>query len=129
MDDAGLTERIDALATRASRDRAAFEPPDDPPDVERAHEYLRDGVAPAVAVYVEGRTGEWVRFDPGEFARLERAMNAWLECYAGCHGVDMEAEFTLRTAAEALLDTHDIAAVARVLTKVPAGERRRTVDA
>jgi hypothetical protein len=33
--------------------------------------------------------------------------------------VDIEADFTLRTAAEALVDTHDIGDVARVLTKVP----------
>jgi hypothetical protein len=46
-------------------------------------------------------------------------MNAWLECYAACYGVDLDAEFTLRTAAEALVDTHDIGDVARVLTKVP----------
>ena len=119
MADAGLGARIDALADRAARDRTAFEPPADPPDAERAARYLTEGVAPAVAVYVEARTGEWVRFDEAEFARLERAMNDWLECYAGCYGVDLEADYTLRTAAEALLDTHDIGDVARVLTKVP----------
>jgi hypothetical protein len=119
MADAGPESRIDALAERARADRAAFEPPDDPPDEERAMAFLRDGVGPALAVYVEGRSGEWVRFDPDAFDRLERAMNTWLECYAGCYGVDLAAEFTLRTAAEALIDTHDIGDVARVLTKVP----------
>lgn len=117
-----LANRIDALADRASRDRAAFEPPRDLPDRDRADRYLREGVAPAVAVYVDGRTGEWTRFDPDAFARLERAMNDWLECYAGCYGVELEAAFTLRTAAEALLDTHDIRDVARVLTAIPRGE-------
>jgi len=119
MADPATSARIEALAERAERDRAAFVPPTDPPDAERAARYLQEGVAPAIAVYVEGRTGEWVRFDPDAFARLERAMNAWLECYAGCYGVDLDASFTLRTAAEALLDTHDVHDVARVLTKVP----------
>jgi hypothetical protein len=122
MADAGLGARIDALSERATDERRAFEPPPDPPDPDRAARYLLDGVAEAVAVYVEARTGEWVRFDPDEFARLERAMNAWLECYAGCYGVDLEADYTLRTAAEALLDTHDIGDVARVLTRVPAAD-------
>ena len=119
MADAGLESRIDALAGRAQVERESFEPPADPPDEERAMRYLREGVGPALSVYVEGRSGEWVRFDPDAFARLERAMNAWLECYAGCYGVELEADFTLRTAAEALVDTHDIGDVARVLTKVP----------
>lgn len=119
MSDAALADRIDALHERATADREAFEPPADPPDEERAMGYLREGVGRALSVYVEARTGEWVRFEPDEFARLERAMNAWLECYAGCYGADIDAEFTLRTAAEALIDTHDIGDVARVLTKVP----------
>lgn len=120
MVDAATASRIDALHERAAAERAAFEPPVDPPDDKCAERHLREGVAPALAVYVEARTGERVRFDPDEFDRLERAMNASLECYAGCYGVNLEAEFTLRSAAEALLDTHDIRAVARVLTKVPA---------
>lgn len=119
----GTAARIDALAERARRDRASFEPPPDPPDEARASAYLREGVGPAVAVYVEGRTGEWVRFDPDAFARLERAMNDWLACYAGCYGVELDPQFTLRTAAEALLDTHDIHDVARVLTGVPTRAR------
>ncbi|MFB6361484.1 MAG: hypothetical protein ABEH59_09215 [Halobacteriales archaeon] len=119
MADADLATRIDALAERARADGEALEPPAQPPDEERAMEYLRNGVGPAVAVYLEARTGEWVRFDPERFERLERAMNTWLECYAACYGVDLDAEFTLRTAAEALTDTNDIGDVARVLTKVP----------
>ncbi len=129
MADAATAARIDALYERATAERAAFEPPDDPPDDERARRYLREGVAPALAVYVEARTGERVRFDPDAFDRLERAMNASLECYAGCYGVDLDAEFTLRAAAEALLDTHDVGAVARVLTKVPARGSTDRVDA
>ena len=120
MADRPFGARIDALHERAVREREAFEPPADPPDEARAMAYLREGVGPALSVYVEGRSGDWVRFDPDDFARLERAMNAWLECYAGCHGVAIEADCTLRTAAEALIDTHDIGDVARVLTGVPA---------
>jgi len=119
MGSAGLESRIEALADRAQADRQRFDPPTDPPDEERAMRFLRNGVGPALAVYIEGRTGEQVRFDAATFERLERAMNEWLECYAGCYGVDIEADFTLRTAAEALVDTHDIGDVARVLTKVP----------
>ncbi len=119
MADSGLESRIDDLAERARAERRAFSMPEDPPDEERAMAFLREGVGPALSVYIEARTGEWVRFEPELFARLERAMNAWLECYAGCYGVELDAEFTLRTAAEALIDTHDIGDVARVLTKVP----------
>ncbi|MFB6353733.1 MAG: hypothetical protein ABEJ92_06570 [Halobacteriales archaeon] len=129
MGEPATAERIDALAERAREDRTAFEPPEEPPAPERARRYLTEGVGPAVAVYVEARTGDWVRFEPDEFARLERAMNDWLECYAGCYGVDLDADFTLRTAAEALIDTHDIRDVARVLTKVPAGDRTGDVPA
>lgn len=120
MPDPGLEARINDLADRARADRQSIDPPDQPPDEDRAMEFLRNGVGPALAVYIEARTGEWVRFDQEHFDRLERAMNAWLECYAACYGVDLEAEFTLRTAAEALIDTHDIGDVAAVLTKVPA---------
>jgi len=46
-------------------------------------------------------------------------MNDWLELYAACYGVDIDAAFTIREAAEALIDTHDARAVARVLTGLP----------
>lgn len=128
MADSASDERIDALYERATAERAAFERPRNPPDESRARRYLNEGVAPALAVYVDGRTGDWVRFEPAAFARLERAMNAWLECYAGCYGVELDADFTLRTAAEALLDTHDVHDVASVLTKVPERGASRRVD-
>lgn len=118
------TARIDALAERARADRAAFELPADPPDREQALGYLREGVGQAVGVYIEARAGPDapVRFETAAYRRLERAMNDWLVLYAACHGTRIEASFTLRTAAELLVDTHDIAAVARLLTGVP--ERR-----
>lgn len=119
-----IQRRIETLADRAERDRAAFEWPTDPPAQERAMEYLREGVGPAVMVYVDARTDEWHRFDPEAFDRLEGAMNSWLELYAACYGVDIEAEFTIRKAAEALLETHNVHDVAQVLTHVPDREAR-----
>lgn len=117
-------DRIESLAARADSDRAAFCSPADPPDEERAFAFLRDGVGPAVWLYVEGRTGgRMVRFDPDEFEALEGAMNDWLELYAACYGVDVDADFTVRTAAELLLETRNVRDVAQLLTGVP--ERHR----
>ena len=119
-----VSVRIAELSRRARRDREQFEPPADPPDEERALGYLLDGVAEAVGVYVAARTGEFVRFDDEEFADLERAMNDWLELYAACYGVDLEADFTVREAAELLVDTHSIRETALLLTGVPDRDRR-----
>lgn len=113
-------DRIAALHERATADAAAFEPPADPPDEERAVEYLRNGAGQAVWLYVEARTGgRMVPFPPDELDRLRTAMNRWLELYARCYGVEIDAGYPVRTAAEALLDTHNIRDVAQVLTKVP----------
>lgn len=112
--------RIQSLVERAERDLEAYEPPADPPDEDRALEYLTEGVGPAIWVYIDGRTGEWERFDPLEFERLTWAVNTWLELYAGCYGETIESDVSLRTAAEALLDTHNIRDVAWILTNVPA---------
>lgn len=113
-------DRIEALAARADSDRAGFEPPDDPPDEVRAMAFLREGVGPAVWCYVEGRTGgRMVRFDAEAFDALEGAMNDWLELYAACYGVDVDAEFTVRSAAELLLETRNVRDVAQLLTGVP----------
>ena len=111
-------DRIETLATEARAAREAFDPPADPPDEERAMRYLREGFGEAVAVYVDARSGEWERFDAGEFARLEGAMNDYLELYAACYGVEMDAEFTVRKAAELLLETHNIKDTAVMLTQV-----------
>ena len=114
-------ERIDDLAERATEDCAAFEPPADPPVEERAMTYLREGAGPAVSLYVEARTGGlMVRFPPDRYRALEGAMNDWLSLYAACYGVELNAAFTLREAAELLLDTHNIGDVAQILTGVPA---------
>lgn len=113
-------ERIAALADRAREQREAFAPPADPPADDRAVEFCRDGVGPTTLVYLEARTGgPPVPFSKAEFALLERALNDWLELYAACYDVDVEAAFTVREAAQCLLDTRDAVETARVLTHVP----------
>jgi len=115
-----VLDRVDDLTARADRDVAAFEPPADPPDEEAAIRYLREGVGPAVSLYVEARTGDrMVRLPPAEYEALEGAMNDWLALYAACHGVEVDAAFALREAAELLVDTHNVADVAQLLTHVP----------
>lgn len=116
------SDRIDGLAERAREDRRAFDPPDDPPDEERAVGYLRDGMGEVVAVYVEARTGDFVPLDTEEMDGLERAMNDWLALYARCHGRAIEPDFTVREVAELVVDTHDLSDTAQLLTGVP--ERR-----
>jgi hypothetical protein len=111
-------ERIDDLADRAAADREAFDPPADPPDEERATEYLREGAGRAVWLYVDARVDGFVHIPPDAFEDLEDAMNTWLQLYAACYGVDMDAEFTLRKAAELLLETHNIKDTAAMLTRV-----------
>jgi hypothetical protein len=114
-----FSERIAELSERARRDRAAFEHPPDPPDEEAAIEYLTDGVGQVVGLYIEARTDEFVRFDRAEFALLERALNDWLELYAACYGSDLDADFTVREAAELLVETHSIRETAVLLTRIP----------
>lgn len=130
--------RIAALARRAERERASIdsERRRDPDadgsdgegavDSERATRYLREGAGEAIAVYVDGRTGgRRVPFSEPELAALEGAMNAWLECYALEYGVCLDADFTVREAAELLLATRNVHDVGRLLTGVPA---RREAD-
>jgi len=113
-------ERIRAIAHEATEDCATFEPPADPPAQEQAMTYLREGAGPAVSLYVEARTGGlMVHFPPEEYRALENAMNDYLELYAACYGVDVTAEYTVREAAELLVDTHNIRDVAQILTGVP----------
>lgn len=114
--------RIAALERRAERDRASFDAELD--DEQAAERYLRDGAGQAIWLYVEARTGgRLVPFSKAEFAALEDAMNTWVELYAKSYGVDLEAEFTLREAAELLLETRNVHHTAQLLTGVP--DRRR----
>jgi hypothetical protein len=112
--------RIDALAREAREERASFEAPTEPPDEERALRYLREGFGPTVSVYLEARTGgELTRFGESEFATLQRAMNDWLALYARCYGVSYNPDYTVRTAAELVVDTHDVHDTATMLMHVP----------
>jgi hypothetical protein len=114
--------RIEELATAASEARESFDPPADPPDEERAMEFLREGLGPTVLVYLDARTGGGspVEFGREEFDQMERATNTWLELYAACYGVDVDPEVPVRKAAELLMETHNVKDVAQLLTDVPA---------
>jgi hypothetical protein len=110
-------DRVAALLERAREDRTEFDPDAGP---ERALAYLRDGAGQAVWVYVEARTGgRTVWLPPAELAALRWAMNSWLELYAACHGREVDAAFSVRGAAELLLDTRNVVDLARILTGVP----------
>jgi len=111
-------DRIQDLSRRAEQVHESLDP--DPPDDQRAMEILREGFGPTVALYCEGRTGEsWARFSETEFERLEGAMNDWLDCYAACYGVSLAGTYSVRAAAELLVDTHNVRDVAVLLTGVP----------
>lgn len=117
-----FTERIETLAARAERHEEAFDrpAPGELPAEERAMKFLREGVGPAVSLYVEARTGGlMVHFPPAEYGALEGAMNDWLTLYAACYGVDLDATYTVREAAELLVDTHNVQDVAQILTGIP----------
>jgi hypothetical protein len=122
VDEAKARRRIENLADRAVADQAAFDPPDDPPDEEQAMEYLREGVGEAVWLYVDARVNGFVHIPPDAFEDLEGAMNTWLELYTACYGVQTDADFTVRKAAELLLETHNIKDTAAMLTRVGTGE-------
>jgi DNA-binding Lrp family transcriptional regulator len=113
-----VSERIRRLEARADRVAETLDP--EPPDEERALELLREGVGPTVSLYCEVRTGDaWHRFDDREFDRLEATLDRWLALYAACYGVDLDGDYSVRTAAELLVDTQNVRDVATVLTGVP----------
>jgi hypothetical protein len=113
----GGPDDAEALLERAREERRTFEPPAEPD--ERALSYLREGLWPVLERYIELRAnGE----PPSrtEHDALERALNAWLELYACCYGVEIDAEFAVREAAELFVDTHNVRDTAQLLTDVPA---------
>jgi hypothetical protein len=111
-------DRIQRLAQRAESTAAELDP--DPPDEQRATELLREGVGPTVSLYCEARTGDsWERFDEAQFQQLQATLDRWLGLYAACYGVELSGSHSIRTAAELLVDTHNIRDVAAVLTGVP----------
>jgi len=118
--DPAVEDRIEALAAEATATADAYEPPADPPETERAVEIVREHLGPVVSTFVEVRTGgRSVYLPPESYERLESTMNVWLERYAACYGVDLDADCQLRTAAQLLVDTHNAHDVARILTGVP----------
>lgn len=113
------SERVRELAREARAARESFEP-SVAPDEDRALEILREGFGPVVWVYVEGRTGgRAARYSQTDMRLLRQALNDWLELYARCYGVELDAEFTVREAAELLVETRNVRDTARVLTRVP----------
>ena len=117
-------DRIESLAAEARSTREGFPVADDA-DPKRAVELARDGLGSVVACYVEARTSDDPpRFSAREHRLLREATRAWLECYARSLGVAHDSDATVRTAAELLLATHDVVAVARRLTGVPARRER-----
>jgi hypothetical protein len=119
-DDNSYGDRIRDLYEQYWRDRAAFEPPADPPDSATAMSYLREGVGPAIMVYVDARANDWgVEFTETEFEQLHDALNGYLELYARCYGTEIDSDWTVRSAAELLIDTHNVKDVAAMLTHVP----------
>jgi hypothetical protein len=115
-----VDEQIRDLMDAATRDRESFDSPAEVPDEERALELLREGFGQAVWVYVEGHTGGRNReFSRAELALLQRAMNDWLELYAQCYGVELDAAFTVREAAELLIETRNVRETAQLLTRIP----------
>jgi hypothetical protein len=109
---------IARLERRAEQVAETLDPA--PPDEARAAELLRDGVGPTVSIYCQARTGGTLeRFDEREFERLERTLDRWLALYARCYGVELDGDYSVRTAAELLVDTHNIRDTAMLLTGVP----------
>ncbi|QLG26601.1 hypothetical protein HUG10_03190 [Halorarum halophilum] len=111
-------ERLAAEARAEREDRESAGPPANPPDSEAALAAARDGLGPVVARYIAARTGERERLSGRQLDLLHRATNDWLAVYALEHGVESDPDATVRAAAELVVDTHDIAATARLLTGV-----------
>ncbi len=118
--DRAVEARIDGLAEAAREAGESFDPPADPPDEAAALDVVREGLGPTVSLFVEVRTGgRSVYLPPETYDRLEETLNVWLEMYVRCYGVELDANYELRTAAQLLVDTHGAADVARILTGVP----------
>lgn len=120
--------QIAALADRAQRDVEQFDEPEPLPGEEQALRYLQNGVAEVVSVYVKGRTGDYAEFDDVEMALLERSLNDWLTLYARCYGTTIDAAYSVREAAELVIETHNLRDTARLLTSVPTRDTDRPWD-
>ena len=88
--------------------------------IENGNEYLKNGVGPAVLLYIGARSKHGITpITPEQFQNIENNMNGWLELYARCHGEEIEASFSLREAAVLFIETHNIFDVAQILTRIP----------
>lgn len=117
-DDEPIDADVAALVARAARARRASDPSDGP-DADAAVAAARDGLGAVVGRYIEARTGRRERLSAASLRGLDRACNDWLVVYSRRHGVECDPDVPVRTAAEALVDTHDVVATARLLTGVP----------
>lgn len=118
--EASISDRIDRIADRADRAKAAATIDGDP-QPEDAIDIARDGMWPTLRIYIDARrTGH--RFADQDHDRLERALNDWLIVYAAAHGYDIDPAVPVREAGEAFLDTHNVRHTAQVLTGVPPRE-------
>jgi hypothetical protein len=115
-----IAERIDALTARARRERDSLTvDPGDLPAEERAMQYLRNGFGPTVWCYVDARTGSKELLTESQMALLDRGTNDWLAVYARCHGTEVDLDVSVRSAAEVLIETHNVRDTAQLLTDVP----------
>ena len=120
MEQPPYEERIAELAEDARRERESFEPPETTPAEERALVYLREVFGPAVAVYIDARTGgDHVRLNAEDLSLLRRAINDGLALYLRCYGSERDPDVSVRTAAELLVETHNVRDTAQLLTDVP----------
>jgi len=118
--DNAVEARIDDLATEARAASEAFVPPTDPPDEDEALQNRPGKVRPdCLAVRRGAHRRALGPLPPASYDRLEGAMNEWLGMYARCYGVELDADFEVRNAAQLLVDTHNARDVAQVLTGVP----------
>lgn len=111
-------DKLQELLLRAQNFEENLDP--DPPDEETAMRVLRRGFGPTVSLYVEARTGgRMVEFKSDEFTSLELVMNDWLEMYSRCYGYEVDHGYTVREAAELLVETRNIRDTAEILTQLP----------
>lgn len=114
---ADIPTRIETVADRAAAARTTASPTGDPPEAD-ALDIARDGVWPALHIYIDARRTNH-RFTTDEHTRLHRALNDWLAVYAAAHGYDIDPDVPVREAGETFLDTHNITDTAQILTGIP----------
>ncbi|MFB6202430.1 MAG: hypothetical protein ABEI98_10525 [Halorhabdus sp.] len=125
----GYRVRVAALVERARRARSSFLPPAEPPDRDRAVEYLRDGVGPTVALYREASEEDGSdRLSAVESRQLDRALNEWFELYAACYGEFLDTTVTVPEVTAELDDGQTLQVTARQVTGIPGSTVSRDHD-